>query len=121
MAGSILLLDTFHESFIPMLREMKFSCTEAYDWSREEVENQAKDFDGIAIRSRMPVDKPLLQKAAKLKFIARGGAGMDTLEVALAEQHGIARPDAPEADCDAVGEHALTMLMSLMNRLLKSD
>ncbi len=121
MAGSILLLDTFHESFIPMLREMKFNCTEAYNWSREKVENQVKDFDGIAIRSRMPIDKPLLQKATKLKFIARGGAGMENIDVAFAEQQGIACLNAPEANRDAVGEHALMMLLALMNQLLKAD
>lgn len=121
MAGTILLLDTFHESFIPMLREMKFFCTEGYNWSREEVEKQVKDYDGIAIRSRMPVDKLLLQKATKLKFVARGGAGMENIDTAFALQRGVICLNAPEANRDAVGEHALMMLLALMNQLLKAD
>ncbi len=121
MSASILLLDTFHESFIPMLTGMGFSCTEAYDWSREKTEAGISNFQGIAIRSRMPLNKELLEKATQLKFIARGGAGMENIDVAFAEKKGIICLNAPEANRDAVGEHALMMLLALMNKLLKAD
>jgi D-3-phosphoglycerate dehydrogenase len=104
-----------------MLTGMGFSCTEAYDWSREKTEVGISNFQGIAIRSRMPLNKELLEKATQLKFIARGGAGMENIDVAFAEKKGIICLNAPEANRDAVGEHALMMLLALMNKLLKAD
>jgi D-3-phosphoglycerate dehydrogenase len=118
---TILLADTFHESFIPLLKEAGFNCVEAYHWEPEQIIIGLKDAIGIAIRSRFPLDENILKHAPQLKFIARGGAGMENIDVQFAVQMGIACLNAPEANRDAVGEHALMMLLALLNKLIKSD
>lgn len=121
MPKEILLIDTFHETFIPKLTTMGFHCTEGYEWSLKQLQQTIGNFEGIAIRSRIPLNKDLLQHATNLKFIARGGAGMENIDVAYAVSKNIKCLNAPEANCDAVGEHALMMLLTLLNKLLKSD
>lgn len=78
-------------------------------------------FYGIAIRSRIPINKDLLQHATNLRFIARGGAGMENIDVDYAVSKKITCLNAPEANRDAVGEHALMMLLTLLNKLMKAD
>lgn len=118
---SILLIDTFHPSFKKKLEENNFSCVEAYEWNREKIIAELKNATGIAIRSRFKLDKDFLQHAAGLKFIARGGAGMENIDVPFAESIGIKCLNSPEANRDAVGEHALAMLLSLFNKITKAD
>lgn len=118
---SILLIDTFHPSFKKQLEENNFSCIEAYDWPREKIIGELKNVSGIAIRSRFKLDKDFLQHATGLKFIARGGAGMENIDVPFAESIGIKCLNSPEANRDAVGEHALAMLLSLFNKIIKAD
>ncbi|MEI2758827.1 MAG: NAD(P)-dependent oxidoreductase [Bacteroidia bacterium] len=121
MSKEILLIDTFHESFIPKLTAMEFHCTEGYEWNLRQIQETIGNFYGIAIRSRIPINKDLLQHATNLRFIARGGAGMENIDVDYAVSKKITCLNAPEANRDAVGEHALMMLLTLLNKLMKAD
>lgn len=117
----IILIDTLHPFFIDELSKAGFSITEAYDWSREKILEHIHEFTGIAIRSRIKIDTEILQQAACLKFIARAGAGMENIDVDFASSKNIACINAPEGNRDAVGEHALAMLLSLFNKIIKTD
>ncbi len=119
--GKILLIDTFHPSFSISLSEEGFIITEGYELSKEAILSRIDEWDGIAIRSRFKLDKDFLSKAPTLKFIARGGAGMENIDVNFAESKGIQCLSAAEGNRDAVGEQALGMLLMLMNNLLRSD
>lgn len=79
------------------------------------------EYDGLAVRSKFKIDKTVLDSAPKLKFIARAGAGMDNIDEAAAKERGIKLLNAPEGNRDTVGEHAIGMLLSLMNNLKKGD
>ena len=74
-------------------------------------------YDGIIIRSRIPLDKNFLENAQNLKFIARVGAGMENIDLETAKNLGISLINSPEGNRDAVAEHVLAMLLILMNRL----
>jgi D-3-phosphoglycerate dehydrogenase len=89
--------------------------------NKEEIKNIFHEYDGAVIRSRFILNKELLGYAPKLKFIARAGAGMENIDVAYAESKGIACINSPEGNRDAVGEHAIGMLLSLLNNLNKAD
>jgi D-3-phosphoglycerate dehydrogenase len=117
----IILIDTFHSSFKKNLEQNNFECVEAYNWSREKIISELKNATGIAIRSRFKLDKDFLQHAVGIKFIARGGAGMENIDVSFAESIGIKCLNSPEANRDAVGEHALAMLLSLFNQIIKAN
>ena len=73
------------------------------------------------IRSRFKIDKTFLDKAVNLQFIARVGAGLESIDCEYAESKGVHLIAAPEGNRNAVGEHALGMLLSLFNNLNKAD
>lgn len=118
---NIILIDTIHPVFIDELTKAGFVITEAYDWPRKKILQHVHEFTGIAIRSRIKLDAEILGHATSLKFIARAGAGMENIDVAFASSKNIACLNAPEGNRDAVGEHALAMLLSLFNKIIKAD
>ncbi len=117
----ILHLDTNHELLINQFNDLGFINHEDYSSSKEEIQNKIKDYDGFIIRSRFLIDKTFLDAATNLKFIGRVGAGLENIDCDYAEQKGITLIAAPEGNSNAVGEHALGMLLSLFNKLNKAD
>ncbi|ANO47131.1 phosphoglycerate dehydrogenase [Flavobacterium columnare] len=89
--------------------------------TKEEIESKISGYHGIVIRSRFKIDKTFLDKATNLQFIARVGAGLESIDCHYAATKGIHLIAAPEGNRNAVGEHALGMLLSLFNNLNKSN
>jgi D-3-phosphoglycerate dehydrogenase len=117
----ILHLDSNHPLLIQQLNELGFVNEEDYTSSKSEIESKIHLYDGIVIRSRFTIDKHFLDKASNLKFIGRVGAGLENIDCDYAESKGIHLISAPEGNRNAVGEHALGMLLSLFNKLNKAD
>lgn len=117
----ILLLDKNHPLITEQLFEKGFSFEEDFTSSYEEVLKKIENYDGIIIRSRIPLDQNFLENAKNLKFIARVGAGMENIDVDFAKKSGIALISSPEGNRDAVAEQVLGMLLILMNRLFISS
>ncbi len=117
----ILHLDSNHPLLLKMLKKAGFSNEENYRSSKSEVEEIISNYDGIVIRSRFNIDKKFLDTAKNLKFIARVGAGLESIDIDYADKLGIKLIAAPEGNRNAVGEHALGMLLSLFNNLNKAD
>ncbi|WP_291865560.1 2-hydroxyacid dehydrogenase [Maribacter sp.] len=117
----VLHLDVNHPLIIEQFNTLNFQNEEDYTSSKEEVESKLHLYDGIIIRSRFTIDKSFLDKATNLKFIGRLGAGLENIDTAYAEEKGIFLASAPEGNRNAVGEHALGMLLSLFNKLNTAD
>ncbi len=117
----VLCADTNHSHLIDGLRSLGLECDEDYHSSREQIERKIRKYQGLVIRSRFSVDRSFLEKAVNLRFIARVGAGLENIDVEFASSRGIALIAAPEGNRNAVGEHALGMILALMNRLKKAD
>ena len=117
----ILHLDTNHELLINQLNNLGFTNHEDYTSSKQDIEAKIKNYDGIILRSRFSIDKPFLDAATNLKFIGRVGAGLENIDCDYAISKGIELIAAPEGNRNAVGEHALGMLLSLFNKLNKAD
>lgn len=113
----ILLLDKNHPLITEQLLEKNFILEEDFTSSYDEVCRKIENYDGIIIRSRIPLDKNLLGYAKNLKFIARVGAGMENIDSPAAEKLGIQLINSPEGNRDSVAEHVVGMLLVLMNRL----
>ncbi|MFN3773076.1 2-hydroxyacid dehydrogenase [Cloacibacterium normanense] len=113
----ILLLDSNHPLITEQLLAKGFILEEDFTSSYDEVLQKINQYDGIIIRSRIPVDKNFLENAQKLKFIARVGAGMENIDLETAKTLGISLINSPEGNRDAVAEHVVAMLLILMNRL----
>lgn len=117
----VLHLDSNHSLLIEMLREAGFQNEENYKASKPEIEKIISEYDGIVIRSRFDIDRQFLDAGKNLKFIARVGAGIESIDTEYAEKLGIKLIAAPEGNRNAVGEQSLGMLLSLMNNLNKAD
>ena len=92
-----------------------------YTSTKEEIEAKIAGYNGIVIRSRFNIDKTFLDAATNLQFIARVGAGLESIDCDYAESKGIHLIAAPEGNRNAVGEQALGMLLSLFNNLNRAD
>lgn len=117
----ILHLDTNHPLLINQLNAMGFQNDEDYTSSKTEIESKIATYDGLIIRSRFGIDKTFLDAAKQLKFIGRLGAGLENIDGDYAHEKGVELLAAPEGNRNAVGEHALGMLLSLFNKLNKAD
>jgi D-3-phosphoglycerate dehydrogenase / 2-oxoglutarate reductase len=121
MKKRILFLDSNHPVMIETLRSNGFECDEDYTSSKEEVMQKLHGYHGVVIRSRFKLDKVFLDAGTQLRCVGRAGAGMENIDVEYAASKGITCVHAPEGNRIAVGEHALGMLLSLMNNFRKSD
>lgn len=117
----VLFIDTVHPYLESHLTRMGHVCVDGSRWSRAELLVAAEGFDGMVIRSRIKMDRELLDAAKNLRFIARAGAGMENIDEEYAKQLGIRCINAPEGNRDAVGEHAIGMLLTLFNRINTAD
>ncbi len=117
----ILHLDTNHPLLINQLNALGFENDEDYTSSKEAIEAKIQNYDGVIIRSRFSIDKQFLDAAKNLKFIGRVGAGLENIDGDYAKAKNVHLIAAPEGNRNAVGEHALGMLLSLFNKLNKAD
>lgn len=121
MKKKVLISDAMHPSIIPTLTELNFEVDYFPEITRSMILEKLHQYFGLIIRSKTVIDKELIDKGKDLKFIARAGAGLDQIDLAYANGKGIEIINAPEGNRDAVGEHALGMLLALLNHMHRAD
>jgi D-3-phosphoglycerate dehydrogenase len=119
---AVLIVDDFHPLLMDTLTAsgISFVYEPAADRARI-LELLRSDFTGLIIRSKTRVDKELLQASSRLRWVARGGSGMDNLDEKTASLLGIELFNAAAANADAVAEHTVGMLLSLLHNLSRAD
>ena len=117
----ILHIDSNHPVLWDQLQQSGFINHSDFRSSKEEIETKIQDYQGIVIRSRFKIDKTFLDKATNLQFIARVGAGLESIDCDYAESKNITLIAAPEGNRNAVAEHTLGMILSLFNKLNEAD
>lgn len=117
----ILHIDSNNPLLWNQLQQAGFTNEEDFASSKEEIESKIQNYNGIIIRSRFKIDRQFIDKATNLQFIARVGAGLESIDCDYAESKGIHLIAAPEGNRNAVGEHALGMILSLFNKLNRAD
>ena len=117
----ILHLDENHELLKNELSNLGFENYFDFDSSKKEIEKKISKYHGIIIRNRISIDKYFIDRCFNLKFIARVGSGTENIDVDYALSKKIIIISAGEANANAVGEHALGMLLSLKNKIIKSN
>lgn len=118
---NILHLDSNHPLLMEQLKQLGFQNHIDYTSSKEEIEAKIHLFQGIVIRSRFKIDAPFMDKATNLQFIARVGAGLESIDCEYALSKNIQLIAAPEGNKNAVAEHTLGMILSLFNNLNKAN
>lgn len=118
---NVLFLDSVHDELQLMLEKAGYNCAHDYSSPKDEILEKLHHVKGLVIRSRIPIDSVLLNAAPGLKFIARAGAGLENIDLDEAAKRQIKVFSVPEANRDAVGEHALGMLLMLLNHLKRAD
>jgi phosphoglycerate dehydrogenase-like enzyme/predicted enzyme related to lactoylglutathione lyase len=117
----ILQLDSNHPLLKESLINLGFEVEDDFTSSKTEIESKIANYEGVIIRSRFKIDKSFLEKASNLKFVGRVGAGLENIDQKFANTKEIHLIAAPEGNSNAVGEHALGMILSLFNKLKKAD
>lgn len=117
----ILHIDSNHPLLWEQLEQAGFQNEADFTSSKEEIEAKIENYQGIVIRSRFKIDQSFIDKATNLQFIARVGAGLESIDCEYAMQRGIHLIAAPEGNANAVGEQAMGMLLSLFNHLKKAN
>lgn len=117
----VVFLDSVHPILSERLTANGFQCVEAWELSKDACLKELLNTHGIVIRSRFTMNEELLQFAPDLKWIARSGAGMENIDVSYCQKRNITLYNSPEGNRNAVGEHALGMLLSLLNKLHTAD
>ena len=121
MKNNILIVDDIHLIFIEQAEALGYTCDYRPDIKPAEALSIIDGYAGLLIRSKFQVDKAVLDTATNLRFICRAGAGMDNIDEGYARSKGIELLNAPEGNSDAVGEHAIGMLLALMNNFNRAD
>ena len=117
----VLFIDTVHPVLAERLTAAGMECVDGTAIPAVEAVQAHGDAAGLVIRSRIRVDASLMDLLPSLRFICRSGAGLENIDLAIAQSRGIKVYNSPEGNRDAVGEHALGMLLSLLNLLREAD
>lgn len=121
MTKKILIIDDLHPAFAERAKDLGFEVDDKPLITRAETLVVIKDYVGIAVRTKFRIDKELFDAAPNLKFVARAGAGLDNIDVLIAAERNIQLINAPEGNSDAVGEHAIGLLLALMNNFRNAN
>lgn len=121
MKDRILIVDDVHDVLLDKLKEANLPFDYQPSFDRAQAEAVITHYTGLIIRSKFQVDQAFIDQAEQLQFIARAGAGMDNIDEEYACKKGILLIPANEGNRDAVGEHMIGMLLSLMNNVNRAN
>lgn len=116
-----LILDITHSVLCEQLSEAGIEVCLHPEYEREDLLKEVGNYEALVVRSKLQIDKAVIDCGKRLRCIARTGAGMDTIDVDYAQSKGIICLNSPEGNRTAVGEHALGMLLCLFDKITLAD
>ncbi len=114
----ILITDHVHTCLIDGLNKIALVTYEP-DITYDRVKEIISDYQGLIVNSKIRVDEQFLENAKGLIFIGRLGSGLDIFDLQAAKERGVHIINSPEGNANAVGEHALALLLALLNKIPK--
>ncbi len=121
MNNRILIVDPVHLVLVDLLAAAGYICNYKPEFTREQIIAELPHYIGVVVRTKTIFDKELIDSGTQLQFIARAGAGMDNVDEVYALQKGIICFNAPEGNKDAVAEHVIGLMLTLFNKISKSN
>ncbi len=119
--NKVIITAPSHEHLMTRLQERGYDPLYVPNISYEELLAQIPEAIGLVVTTRMPIDKALLEKATRLKWIGRLGSGMEIIDTSFAESKGITCVSSPEGNRLAVAEHVLGMMLNLLNNISRAQ
>jgi len=119
--NKVIITGRAHSLLTDILQQNGFQVLDMPDISYEQLAEEITDAAGLVVTTRIPVNKQLLDKASRLKWIGRLGSGMELIDQPYAESRGIQCISSPEGNRNAVAEHTLGLLLSLLNHLPRAQ
>ena len=116
-----LIVDPMHSSIFAMLENIGWEVDYQPDIIRDEIKSRHIGCQGLIVRSKTTIDRDLLGPNPTVKFIGRAGAGLDNLDLPYLKEKNIDVLHASEGNRDAVGEHAVGLLLALVRNIVKAD
>jgi len=118
----LLAIDALHESIFELVQtlpDVEFDYKP--DWKRAEILMHIAEYDGLIVRSKTIIDCEFIEKATRIRLIARAGSGLDLIDLLAAKKQNIHCINAPEGNRDAVAEQTLGLLLSLLHKTVVSN
>ena len=116
----ILANDGIHPDGKLLLEEASYVLNED-KIPQEELAQHIGEYDVLIVRSATKVNRAIIDAAKNLKIIARGGVGLDNIDVEYAQSKGIEVYNTPMASSRAVAELAFGHLFGLSRMLQRSN
>ena len=117
----VLISDRTHQVLEEKLNQAGIEVSVEPDHDYDSLVVAAQGYDGLVVRSKVNIDSAFIDRVPSLRCIGRVGAGMETIDVAYAESHGVRCLNSPEGNRDAVGDHTVGLLLSLLNNIARAD
>lgn len=117
----VLVTDGVHPKLLQGLETLGYECDYQPKIALETVRAIVPNYEGLIINSKILVDKYMLDRAVQLEFVGRLGSGMEIIDRDYAALKGVGVFGAPEGNRNAVAEHALGMLLALLNNFRRAD
>ncbi len=121
MAKKVIITDYLHPYLAEQLTFLGFDVDVQEDITNEALFEIISKYDGLVVNTKIQVTPALIDKATQLKFIARAGSGMENIDSAYAKSKKITIISSPEGNANAVAEHAMAFLLSILNNIVKSN
>lgn len=116
----VLITEAVHEVLLEGLAAMGYECTNEPGISQAAVQQIINGYEGLIVATRIAVDRQIIQAASQLRFIARAGSGMENIDMESAAAQSITCINSPEGNANAVGEHAVGLLLAFYHNIVKA-